>query len=137
MGINAILTPKDLAAGKPIEAGWYPLEITKYWEEKTKDKVEGGRVVKQSDGSTNAIFEMTILDGPEGVKGRKLNRYFNEKALGFGNDLWAVLFPGAWDKEKGGTLNDEMFRSAVGTKLKGYVKMDGKFPNIDGYMPLS
>jgi hypothetical protein len=132
MGISAILTPQDLSAGKPIEAAWYPLEITNYKEEVTKGKPD-----KPSDGSTNAIFEFTIIDGPEGVKGRKINRYFNEKALGFGNELWATLFPNAYDKDKGGNLTSEMFQSAKGTKLKGYVKMDGKFPTIESYLPLS
>ena len=135
MGINAILTPEDLAKDKPVEPGWYPIEITKYSEEVTKDKPE-----RKSDGSINAVFEMTVLDGPLGTKGRKLNRYFNEKALGFGKALWAVLFP-EFDKDKGmpagKALTSEMFRSSVGRKLEGYLKMDGKYPSIEDYRPLT
>ena len=135
MGINSILTPEDLSKDKPVEPGWYPAEITKYSEELTKDKPE-----RKSDGSTNAIFQLTILDGPLGTKGRVMNRYFNEKALGFGKNLWAVLFP-EFDKEKGmpagKALTSEMFRSAVGRKIEVYLKMDGKYPNVEDYRPLT
>ncbi len=131
MGISAILTPKDLAIGRPVTPGWYPLEIKSYTEEVTKGKPE-----KPSDGSVNAIFEFECLDGDETVKGRKFKRYFNEKALGFGKSLWVVLFPD-FDKEKGGGLNSEMFRSTVGRKLRGYIKMDGTYPTIEDYQPLT
>lgn len=126
--MRSVLTPKDLAMGKPIPPAWYPLEITKFSEEVTK-----GTDAKPSDGSMNAIFEFTLVDGPEGVKGRMLRRYFNEKALGFGNSLWATLFPESYDKDKGGELTSAMFESTVGKKLMGYVKMDGKYPTIEDY----
>lgn len=137
MGINAILTPEDLAKDKPVEPGWYPIEIKSYKEEVTKDNATTG---KKSDGSVNAIFEVEILDGPLGTKGRKITRYFNEKALGFGKALWAASFPD-FDKEKGfpkgKSLTSEMLRSLVGKKYEGYVKMDGRWPTIEDYRPLN
>lgn len=132
MGINAILTPADLAKGEAITPGWYPVEIVSYDETPTKGSPE-----KPSDGSMNAVFEMKILEGADGVKGRIMKRYFNEKALGMGKNLWAVLFN--YDTKKGGPLSSEMFRSSVGKKLSVYIKRgaNGKFDEISDYKPLA
>lgn len=134
MSISQFLKPEDLTAGKPVVPGWNQLEIVKYSEEKTKDKPN-----KPSDGSVNAIFEFKIIAGPAENMGRVIRRYFNEKALGFGDSLWATLFPESYVKGKGGNINGEMFLSSVGKKLEGYVKMgdDGKFPDISDYRPIS
>lgn len=129
--MRAILTPEDLSKDKPVTPGWYPLEIISYDEQVTK-----GTDAKPSDGSINAIFEFRALDGDATVKGRVFKRYFNEKALGFGKSLWATLFPEVFNNAKGGELTSEMFKSAVSRKVKGYIKMDGKYATIEDYMPL-
>jgi hypothetical protein len=131
MSIRAILTPEDMARGLNTPPGWYPAEIISYDEAVTKGSPE-----KPSDGSVNAIFTFKLLDGP--TKGKEFKRYFNEKSLGFGKNLWAVLFPD-FDKGKGGELSTEKFRSAVGKKVKVYVKLDtnGKWDTIEDYQPLA
>lgn len=129
--MRSVLTPKDLTMGQPIQAGWYPLLISSVKEEVTK-----GNEKNPSDGSMNCIYEFTIDDGPEGVKGRKIKRFYNEKALGFGDSLWAVLFPGTYVKGKGGELNSDMFKSTEGSKVMGYVKMNGKYPDIEDFRPM-
>lgn len=130
MGINSIVTPEDLAKGEATPPGWYPAEVISYDEAVTKGSDE-----KPSDGSMNAIFTFKLLDGP--TKGKEFKRYFNEKSLGFGKNLWATLF--GFDKKKGGQLSTEMFRSAVGKKCEVYVKRDtsGKWDTIEDYRPLS
>lgn len=132
MGISSIVTPDDLLKTEGIPPGWYPVEVIKYEEAVTK-----GSDAKPSDGSMNAIFTFKILDGPGA--GREMKKYFNEKTLHWGKNLWAVLFPGAFDKKKGGNLTSEMFNSTVGTKLKVYIKKDkeGKYDQVEDYQPLS
>lgn len=130
--MRSVLSPSDLNKMKPVTPGWYPLEVISFKEEVTK-----GTTDKPSDGSMNAIFEFKAIDGPDNVKDRVFKRYFNEKALAFGNSLWATMFPGAYDKDKGGELTTAMFETMVGKKCQGYVKMDGKFPTIEDYRPMS
>lgn len=107
-GFRAVLTPDDLKLGDLIEPGWYPVEISKY-----EEKPAG------TDKSCNCFFHFKIIDGPKkGVAPRKM---FNEKALGFGKNLWSTLgFP--FDPEKGYTLSSELFNQTVGSKLEIYVK---------------
>lgn len=128
--MRAILTPEDLRKGEAVSPGWYPAVISKYEETVTKGSAE-----KPSDGSLNAIFYFTVLDGE--AKGKELRKYFNEKALGFGKNLWNVIF--SFDKVKGGELTSEMFNSAVGKKLMVYIKRDagGKYDNIEDFRPLA
>ena len=130
MAINSILTPEDLAKGESTPPGWYPAEIVAYDEAVTKGSDE-----KPSDGSMNAIFTIKLLDGP--TKGKEFKRYFNEKSLGFGKNLWAVIIPG-FDKKKGGNLSTEAFRAGVGKKLQVYVQKqkDGKYDEISDYRPM-
>jgi len=106
--MRAILTPDDLKKGDLVEPGWYPAEITDY-EEKDAD----------TDKSTNCIFKFKILDGP--YKGVQPNRLFNEKALGFGKNLWKTLdFP--FDPVKGYELSTDLFKQTIGSKLEIYIK---------------
>jgi hypothetical protein len=128
--MRAILTPDDLRKGDPATPGWYPAEIVKYEEAVTKGTAE-----KPSDGSINAIFTIKVLDGDATVKGKEFKRYFNEKALGFGKNLWPILFP-EFNKTKGGELTSEMFASSVGKKLKVYIKMDGQYSKVEDFQPL-
>lgn len=130
--MRSVVTPQDLAKGKPVPAGWYPLEITN-----VEIKPSKGTVEKPSDGSENAVYEFTATDGPDEVKGRKITRYYNEKALGFGDALWSVLFPDSYKRGVGGELNTQMFLSTKGRKLMGYVKMDGKWPTIEDFKPIA
>lgn len=106
--MRTILTPDDLKRGDLVEPGWHPAEIIEYKEE-----------AADTDGSTNCIFIFKILDGPgKGVSPRKL---FNEKALGFGKNLWKTLaLP--FDKDKGYELTTQLFEQTVGFKLMIYVK---------------
>lgn len=131
MGFDAVVKPEDLAKFKPVVPGWFPIEIVDYAEEPTKDKPG-----KKSDGSLNAIITFKVLDGPMENKDRKIKRYFNEKALGFGDALWCVLFPNDWKKGVGGKLNSQMLRSVMGKKMEGYLEMSGEFPDIKDYRPL-
>ena len=103
-----ILSPDDLKRGDLAEPGWHPAEIVDY-NEKDAD----------TDASTNCIFQFRILDGPnKGVFAQKL---FNEKALGFGKNLWKTLeFP--FDKETGYRLSSSLFRQTIGSKLEIYIK---------------
>ena len=125
--MRAILTPDDLKKGEIITPGWHPAEIVGY-EEKDAD----------TDKSTNCIFNFKILDGPE--KGKTANRLFNEKALGFGKNLWPVIgIPKT--KEGGFELSSEVFRAAVGKKLMVYVKTSksnkgNDFNDVQDYRPL-
>jgi len=134
--MRAALTPDDLKIADPlppIPPGWYPAEITKYDEAITKGTDE-----KPSDGSTNSIFFFTLLDGPEKVKGRELRRYFNEKVLGFGKNLYATLgFPknatGGYD------VSTELFQKTVGFKMMVYILKDKKtsYDTIEDFRPMS
>lgn len=131
--MRVILTPDDLKRGDLFDPGWYPAEIEKYTEAVTK-----GSPQKPSDGSTNGIFHFKVLDGPH--KGATLQRYFNEKALGFGKNLWKTLdLPKTGDG--GYDLSTELFQKTPGAKLKIYVKRgvgdNGKeFNEVADFMPL-
>ena len=126
--MRVILTPDDARKNEPIPPGWYPAEITNYEEAIVK-----GTPDKPSDGSTNAIFYFTLLDGIG--KGKTIRRFFNEKALNFGKNLWKLFF--GYDAAKGGELTSEMFQSLVGKKLLVYVKRDGQWDSIEDYRPLA
>lgn len=133
--MRSIVTPDDLKKTDPIDPGWYPAEIVNYSEEVTKDNVAKG---KKSDGSLNCIFEMKLVDGPPNAKGRTFKRYFNEKALYFGKNLWATIVPG-FDRVKGGELNSDVFRSTIGKKLMVYVEKDKNtgYDSISDYRPMA
>lgn len=128
MGFNSVLTPDDLLKGELIEVGWHPAELVSYEEREA-----------ETDKSTNIILGFKVIDGKE--KGKSANKLFSEKALGFGKNLWAIIIPG-FDKVKGGNLNDQIIRAAVGKKLKIYVKR-GKsskgndFNDVVDFMPLT
>lgn len=125
--MQRFLTPDDLKRGELVETGWHPAEIVDYTEE------EAG-----TDQSTNCIFHFKIFDGPgKGVQPRKL---FNEKALGFGKDLWKTLeFP--YDPVAGYALSTELFRKTIGYKLAIYIKRGksnkgNEFNDVVDFKPL-
>lgn len=128
--MRQILTPDDLKKGDLAEVGWHPAEITDYTEADA-----------DTDGSTNCIFHFKIIDGPnKGVSPRSL---FNEKALGFGKALWAVLF-GPPDPVAGypTQLNTESFKAQIGKKLMIYIKRGksnkgNEFNDVVDFRPLS
>jgi len=112
--MRAVLTPEDLKRGDLVEPGWYASTIIGYEEIATK-----GSASKPSDGSMNAVFTFKLDEGPN--TGSELKRYFNEKALGFGKNLYeAVELPknaaGGYD------LSTEVFQKFVGSKCKIYIK---------------
>jgi len=126
--MRQVITPDDLKKGEIVPPTWYPCEISDY-----EEKPAG------TDKSTNCIFTFKILDGEH--KGKTGNKLFNEKSLGFGKKLWALVIPG-WDKEKGGELSTDKFRQAVGKKIKVYFetgKSDkgNEFNSPTDYLPLS
>lgn len=130
--MRAILTPDDLKKGDLMEVGWHPAEISDYTEEAASSEAK-------NPGSTNCIFHFKVLDGPN--KGGHAKRLFNETALGFGKNLYKTLnFP--YDPVKGYELSSELFRQAIGSKLKIYVKR-GKsnrgndFNDVTDFMPLT
>lgn len=136
MAINSILTPEDLSRTEGIAPGWYPMEIVSYDEAVTK-----GSEAKPSDGSMNAIFTLKILEGSKEspqAKGKEFKRYFNEKSLYFGKNLFTIIVPG-FDPKKGGNVSTEAFKASVGKKLQGYVSKDKKsgYDTIEDYRPLS
>lgn len=106
--MHKVLTPDDMLKGDLCEVGWHPCEISLY-EEK-----EAG-----TDKSTNCIFTFKIIDGKD--KGKTGNKLFNEKSLGFGKALWAIIVPG-FDKVKGGNLDSATFTQSQGKTLKVYMK---------------
>jgi hypothetical protein len=129
--MRAILTPDDLKKGDLVEPGWYPAEIVDYKEE-----------AADTDGSTNCIFLFKVIDGA--AKGAQPRKLFNEKALGFGKTLWAVLF-GPPDKVKGysdGQLTTESFQAQKGKKLQIYIKRGksnkgNEFNDVADFRPLT
>ncbi len=129
--MRSVLTPDDLKKGDLAEVGWHPAEIIDY-----------GEKAADTDGSTNCNFFFKILDGPS--KGITAKRLFNEKALGFGKNLWAIFF-GPPDKERGYTadqLNSDQFKSKIGTKLKIYIKrgksnQGNEFNDVTDFQPLA
>jgi hypothetical protein len=106
--MRAILSPDDLKRGDLVPVGWWPAEIIDYKEKEA-----------ETDQSTNCLFYFKILDGEgKGVVAQKL---FNEKALGFGKNLWKTLaFP--YDAHKGYELTTQLFEQTLGHKLMIYVK---------------
>jgi len=132
--MRAILSPDDLKMGDPrvpIKPGWYPAEIVKYDEAEVKGTAE-----KPSDGSMNSVFYFRILDGE--YKGRELRRYFNEKVLGMGKQLYATLkFPR--HANGGYEVSTELFNKTVGAKLMIYILLDKKtgYDSIEDYKPMA
>lgn len=125
--MRQVLSPDDLKKGDLVEPGWYPAEIVDYVEEPA-----------DTDQSTNSKFIFKITDGPS--KGVSPQKQFNEKALGFGKGLWAVLL-GPPDKVKGYELSTELFRAQIGKKLKIYIKRGkstkgNEFNDVVDYQPL-
>ncbi len=135
MSIRAILTPDDLEERK-TEPGWYPSEIVKVEEAVTKGTTE-----KPSDGSMNAILYFSVTDPskPE-QKPRELKRYFNEKYMGMGRNLWYVsglLKKPTKPSDPPQELTFEMIQSLVGKKMMVYVKKNAAgFDNVEDYRPL-
>lgn len=127
MGFRSVLSPDDLKKGDLAEPGWHPAEITKYEE---KDA--------ETDKSTNCIFHWKLLAGPN--KGVSPRSQFNEKALGFGKNLYAAVgLP--FDKEKGYDLSSEVFKGMVGSKVDIYIKRGesnkgNPFNEVKDYAPL-
>lgn len=126
--MRAILTPDDLKKGDLVEVGWHPAEIVDYNEKEA-----------ETDSSTNCIFHFKILDGPgKGVTPQKL---FNEKALGFGKNLWKALqFP--YDAVKGYELTSDLFKQTIGSKLMIYVKRGksnkgNEFNDVADFKPMT
>lgn len=119
--MRAILTPDDLKKGDLVDPGWYNCVISKY-----EEKAAEGTKEKPGDGSTNCIFYFKVEDGKH--QGVEFKRLFNEKALGFGKNLWAALkFPsqtgdGEGGKESGYALSTELFEQSVGSRVQVYVK---------------
>ncbi len=129
--MRAILTPDDLKKGDLVEPGWYPAELHEYSEKEAA-----------TDKSTNCFFNFKILEGKE--KGIAPTKMFNEKALGFGKELWTIMF-GPPDKEKGWTgdqLCTDSFKAQVGKfKCMIYVKRGkstngNEFNDIAEFKPL-
>lgn len=106
--MRAVLTPEDLKRGDLVEPGWYPVEYFEYDEKEAS-----------TDKSANCFFKVRVIDGRNnGVSPRVM---FNEKALGFGKNLWRTLnFP--FDSNKGFELSSELFRAAVGARFQVYIK---------------
>jgi hypothetical protein len=114
MGFNTVLTPDDLKKGDLVEPGWYPVLWYDYSEK------EAG-----TDKSTNLFFHFKIVDGPS--KGVSPQKMFNEKALGFGKNLWNTLKDLGhlkYDAEKGYNLSSELFKELVrkGIYMEIYIK---------------
>lgn len=126
--MRAILTPDDLKRGDLVETTWHPVEIVDYTEKEA-----------DTDKSTNCIFHFKIIDGAG--KGVTMQRLFNEKALGFGKNLWKTLgFP--YDPIKGYELSSELFKQTIGHKLMAYVKRGksnkgNEFNDVADFKPLA
>jgi hypothetical protein len=125
--MRQILSPEDLKRGELVEPGWYPVEIVEYKEEEAK-----------TDGSTNSIFYLKVIDGKN--KGASLMVRFNEKALGFGKQMFASL--GVPKDATGGyELSTELFQQFVGRQLKVYVargksNKGNEFNDVKDYQPI-
>lgn len=126
--MRQILSPDDMRRGDVAEVGWHPAQIIGY-NEKDAD----------TDGSTNCIFQFKILDGPS--KGIICQKLFNEKALGFGKNLWKTLnFP--YDPQKGYDLSTDLFNQTVGHQLsiytrKGKSNKGNEFTDVTDFRPLA
>jgi len=126
--MRAVLTPDDLKKGDLAEVGWHPAEIIEYKEEPA-----------DTDGSTNCIFIFKLIDGPN--KGITPRRLFNEKALGFGKNLWKTLnFP--YDIVKGYELSTQLFEQTINSKLMIFIKRGksnkgNEFNDVVDFKPLT
>lgn len=126
--MKLIVTPDDLKRGDVAEVGWHPAQITDY-NEKDAD----------TDGSTNFIFQFKILDGPS--KGIICQKLFNEKAPGFGKNLFTTLnLPKT--AEGGYEISTELFRQTIGFKLQIYTKKGksnrgNEFTDVVDFRPLA
>ena len=125
--MRAILSPDDLKKGDLVEPGWHPAEVSDYVEKEA-----------DTDKSTNCIFKFKIIDGPG--KGVQPQRLFNEKALGFGKNLWKTFnFP--FDPVKGYEITTELLRQTIGFKLQIYIKRSksdkgNEFNEVMDFRPL-
>jgi len=121
MPFEAVVTPDDLKKGDLVPAGWYPAKIEEYKEEITKSYgTAGSPNYKPSDGSTNCIFNLKLIE-PSAYKGVSPRVQYNEKALGYGKSLWeAVGIP--FDPEKGYKLSTAVFNKMPGMNVDVYIK---------------
>lgn len=128
--MRATITPDDLKRSDLVDNGWYPAVISEYKEEEAK-----------TDGSTNCYFHFKIIDpAPEKARGVQPRKLFNEKAMGFGKNLWKTLnLP--YDAKTGYTLTTELLKAQEGKKLMIYIKRGksdkgNEFNDIQDYKPL-
>jgi hypothetical protein len=126
--MRAIITPDDLKRGDLAEPGWHPAEFNNYDEKPAS-----------TDKSTNCIFMFRIIDGPN--KGIQPRTQFNEKALGYGKNLWKTLkLPNT--PNGGYEVSTELFKAKLGSKLKIYIKRGknpdtgNEFNEVADFMPL-
>jgi hypothetical protein len=134
MGFSTILSADDLKKGDLVEPGWYIAEVSSY-EEK-----EAG-----TDKSVNLLIGFKILadlSGKDKYKGVEPRKLFNEKALGFGKNLWAALKL-KQNPDGGYNLDSALMQqvAAAKPKLKIYVvrgKSDkgNDFNDIKDWAPL-
>lgn len=126
--MRAVLTPDDLKKGDLVKPGWYPAEIVEYKEAAAK-----------TDQSTNCYFNFKVIAEGD-ARGVSPNAMFNEKALGFGKNLWRTLgFP--YDPKTGFELSTELFEQTVGHKLQIYIKRGksdkgNEFNEVADFRPL-
>lgn len=125
--MRAILSPDDLKRGDLVTPTWHPCEIVDYTEKEAK-----------TDQSTNCVFHFKILEGPD--KGGVLQTLFNEKALGFGKNLYAAV--GLPKNAAGGyDLDSDVFKKFIGRKVSVYVKRgkgtNGEFNDVSDYKELA
>jgi hypothetical protein len=124
--MRGIVSPADLKRGELVEPGWYPAQIVEYKEEAAK-----------TDESCNSIFYFKLLAGKS--EGNVVKRLFNEKALGFGKNMYAALsFP--FDPEQGYILTTELFKAQEGKKLMIYIKrgksnLGNEFNDVADFRP--
>lgn len=125
--MRAVLTPDDLKKGDLAETGWWPAEIVDYTEKEA-----------DTDKSTNCIFHFKLIDGPS--KGLTANKLFNEKALGFGKNLWPLI--GVPRTPDGGfDCSTEAFRAGIGKRMKIYIgrgksNKGNEFNDVKDFMSL-
>ncbi len=126
--MRVILTPDDLKRGDLVPPGWYPCEIADYKEEEAN-----------KDKSTNCLFYFKVLE-PDQFRGVMPRTQYNEKAMGFGKNLWATL---ELPKDSAGNyeLSTELFRKTVGFKLEVYIargKSDkgNEFNEVKDFRPI-
>ena len=130
--MRALLSPDDLK-DRSFDPGWYPAEITKVEFAITK-----GSEAKPSDGSENCIVYHSVSNpGKPGSKPRELRRYFNEKVMGSGKNLWFVTGLLIKGSTKDQELTNEMLKSMEGKKLQVYIKKNaGGYDEIADYRSL-